>query len=553
MRGTVALTLQGPSPVPLLDDLLARIAGMAPDDRAALAGEFGAAIARQDWVPNPGPQTDAYLSSADVLFYGGQGGGGKSALLLGLALTQHRRSLVMRRQYTDLGALTDEAIRFHGTREGFNGSSPPKLRTQDGRLVEFGAAKNLGDEQSWQGQPHDFLGFDEAVQFHELQVRFLMGWVRTSASGQRCRTVLASNPPISAEGQWIVGMFRPWLDPTHPKPARPGELRWYVTDPDGKDREVEGPAPVELGRGLLLPQSRSFIPAALVDNPFLARTGYQAQLDALPEPIRSAVRDGNFMASRQDDAWQVIPTSWVREAQARWSPRPPPGVPMCAIGVDVAQGGADDSVLAARHDGWFAPLVAVPGKATPYGRDIAGLIVANRRDDATVIVDCGGGYGGAAVEHLRSNDPDFPVVAYKGAERSRRRTRDNKLAFVNKRSEAIWRLREALDPSQPGSSPIALPDDPLLVADVTAPLFEVGPNGIKVEAKEDVVKRLGRSTDRGDAVVMAWFAGSRDVLDEVGTLAASGEMGETRRWKMGGRRVPEVVSGRRAAHRLLRR
>jgi hypothetical protein len=30
------------------------------------------------WVPNPGPQTDAYLSEADILLYGGQAGGGKS-------------------------------------------------------------------------------------------------------------------------------------------------------------------------------------------------------------------------------------------------------------------------------------------------------------------------------------------------------------------------------------------------------------------------------------------------------------------------------------------
>src|SRR3546814_8203497 len=81
------------------------------------------------------------------------------------------------------------------------------------------------------------------------------------------------------------------------------------------------------------------------------------------------------------------------------------------------------------------------------------------------------------------------------------------LGFYNKRSETIWRFREALDPSQPGGSPIALPPDPMLVADLTAPTFTVPPRGIKVESKEDVCKRLGRSTDRGDAVVMAWSAG----------------------------------------------
>ena len=37
------------------------------------------------WVPNPGPQTEAYNSEADVLLYGGEPGGGKTQLLLGLA------------------------------------------------------------------------------------------------------------------------------------------------------------------------------------------------------------------------------------------------------------------------------------------------------------------------------------------------------------------------------------------------------------------------------------------------------------------------------------
>ena len=34
-------------------------------------------------------------------------------------------------------------------------------------------------------------------------------------------------------------------------------------------------------------------------------------------------------------------------------------------------------------------------------------------------------------------------------------------------------------------------------------------NGRLLEPKEDVVSRLGRSTDRGDAVVMAWHEGQR--------------------------------------------
>lgn len=496
-----------------LSEITARLTSLPDKDRKAVQDIALERTAQMAWVPNAGPQTDAYFSPADMLLYGGQGGGGKSSLLLGLALTAHRRSLIMRRQYTDLGALTEEAIRFNGTRDGFNGSPPPKLRTKDDRLVEFGAVKNLGDEQSWMGQPHDLLGFDEAVQFIEMQIRFLMGWLRSTDEQQRKRVVLATNPPLTASGQFIVGMFRPWLDVTYPHPAKPGELRWFITVTENgqpKDLEVPGPMPVELDGHLLRPQSRTFIPAALRDNPFLINTGYQAQLDSLPEPYRSAVRDGNFMAARTDAPNQVIPVQWVLMAQQRWSMRPPSGVPMCAMGVDASGGGDDPMIIATRHDGWFAPLIEVPGKDIPIDRMGAycgGIVVSHRRDNALITIDMGGGYGGPMYEHLKANSME--VRGYRGAERTQARTADRQLRFCNKRSEALWRFREALDPSQEGGSPIMLPDDPLLLADLTAPTFEIGPNGIKVESKEDVCKRLGRSTDRGDAVMMCWINGTR--------------------------------------------
>jgi hypothetical protein len=47
------------------------------------------------WVPNPGPQTQAFLCEADELFYGGEAGAGKTDLGIGLALTEHKRSLLL--------------------------------------------------------------------------------------------------------------------------------------------------------------------------------------------------------------------------------------------------------------------------------------------------------------------------------------------------------------------------------------------------------------------------------------------------------------------------
>lgn len=173
-------------------------------------------------------------------------------------------------------------------------------------------------------------------------------------------------------------------------------------------------------------------------------------------------------------------------------------------------------ILAPRHDGWFAPLIEVQGKSIPMGRAgafCAGVVTSHRRDEALVVVDMGGGYGGPLWEHLKENK--ITVKSYKGAEGTPRRGSAGKLGFANKRSAALWLFREALDPSQPGGSPIALPPDPKLMADLTAPSFKPTPKGIEVETKEKVCERIGRSTDRGDAVVMAWFEGDRWLTNAV--------------------------------------
>jgi len=145
-------------------------------------------------------------------------------------------------------------------------------------------------------------------------------------------------------------------------------------------------------------------------------------------------------------------------------------------------------------------------------------------------------------------EPIYTIIndaaqAYKGAEKSVRRTADGKLGFTNKRTEAYWRFREALNPEQPQGSPIALPDDGQLLADLTAPGYELTPNGIKLETKESVIDRLGRSTNRGDAVVMAWAAGPTYVTHGQ-QWASHAEHGIA-----GGPRYPKVVMGRAHARR----
>jgi len=71
--------------------------------------------------------------------------------------------------------------------------------------------------------------------------------------------------------------------------------------------------------------------------------------------------------------------------------------------------------------------------------------------------------------------------------------------MVNKRAELWWSFRDLLDPGN--GHKVALPPDSGLFADLCAPTYSLKPGGIQIEAKEHIVKRLGRSPDKGDAVV----------------------------------------------------
>jgi Terminase large subunit, T4likevirus-type, N-terminal len=497
---------------PSLSDVLAAFGAMRPEEKDAVIAEAMKDNGHMKWIPSSGPQMEAYHSPADILLYGGQGGGGKSDLGLGLAFTAQKRSLILRRQYSNLSALTERAVDINGSRQGYNGSPPPLLRTDDGRYIQFGANQHAGDEQNWQGHAFDYKYLDEACQFLESQVRFHFGWLRSAEPGQRVRAVLGSNPPLDATGDWMIKMFRPWLDLTHPNPAQAGELRWFVTAPDGSDLEVESDRPIEIDGKKLIPKSRTFIPAALRDNPYLINTGYQAQLDALPEPLRSAVRDGNFMAVRKDSEFQVIPTDWIVAAQGRWKPGGWQGHHMTAMGFDPCGGGKDKAAIAFRHHGWYGPVAIEQGAPGDTAVGLATLMQL-RRDQAPIVVDVGGGYASGA--KTRFNDNEISHLDFNGAGSSTAKALASGLPMANLRAEAWWRFREALDPSQEGGSPIALPPDPELRSDLATPMMLAraleARGEIQIESKEDIRKRLGRSPDKGDAVVMCWAFGHKAV------------------------------------------
>jgi hypothetical protein len=353
--------------------------------------------------------------------------------------------------------------------------------------------------------------FDEVTEMREAQVRFIMGWTRSNDPTVKPKVLMVFNPPTTAEGRWVIAFFAPWLDKKHPNPAIPGELRWFTTI-GGKDKEVADGRPFVLIDGesvydfnpddytaeqIIKAKSRTFIPARLTDNPYYMATDYMSTLQGLPEPLRSQMLYGDFNAGIEDDPWQVIPTAWVEAAQARWK-RPDRLPEMDSMGVDVARGGKDTTVIARRHDNWFDEALVYDGTTTPDGPKVAGLVMASMRDGAPIHIDVIG-VGSSPYDFL--NSAGQPVIGVNVSESPTRTDKSGMLRFLNLRTQLWWLFREALDPAN--NMGLCLPPDPELLGDLCAPKWSLQGKVIKVEGRQEILARIGRSPDRASAYIMA--------------------------------------------------
>lgn len=224
---------------------------------------------------------------------------------------------------------------------------------------------------------------------------------------------------------------------------------------------------------------------------------------------------GEFYAGEEDS---VVPLSWVEAAVERWHAWHDAGEPQQpgpkTVGVDVARSGTDKTALAIR-DGDVVKEIrtfAIADTMATTGR-VAGILESDT--ERTAIVDVIG-IGAGVLDRLR--EMGFKAQAFNAANTSRKRDKTGEMGFTNLRAESWYRVRELLDPS--AGSTIALPPDDQLLADLTTPrAAELLSGGkLKIESKDDIRKRIGRSTDRADAVIMALYASSGTWHDAYGTM-----------------------------------
>jgi len=148
---------------------------------------------------------------------------------------------------------------FKGVRYDYS-SSEGRIEFANGSRILLGGYNNESDINKYIGVEYDEVVIEEATQLSEDKIVKLRGSVRTSRNDWRVRIYPTTNPGGIGHN-WFKKAF---IDPH--KLGTQGELTGNRT---------------------------AFVPANYHDNAFLA-SDYIEYLDGLPEPLRSAWRDGNW-------------------------------------------------------------------------------------------------------------------------------------------------------------------------------------------------------------------------------------------------------------------
>lgn len=200
----------------------------------------------------------------------------------------------------------------------------------------------------------------------------------------------------------------------------------------------------------------------------------------------------------EEDENALIRLSWVEQANERWQQLHDESAfgDMTHLGVDVARFGADKSVVAVRCGNAIRQLDLFAQRDT---MQVTGLVAQRMPGRSGIAIVDVIGIGAGVVDRL--NEQGYQVAAFNASERSDWTDRSGELHFVNKRAAAWWNLRELLEAGE-----IALPPDDYLTGELTSLQYEPTSGGrIKLTSKDDVKRAIRRSTDRADAVVMAFW------------------------------------------------
>jgi len=270
------------------------------------------------WQPT---QLRAARSTANILVFGGEAGGGKTRFIIQYfanAMLQFPgfQGVIFRRTTPEIhgaGSLWEESQEVFRPIPGATARESPTFEWRLGRsLVEFRPMQYESDIYAHQGKQYGGIAFDEGTRFTANQIWYLMGSRNRNATAPDDFvpfTILTVNPdpdsPIKKLIEW-------WLDAPgqYPRADRDGVLRWFVRSRNGEifwaDTPDQLPAESE-------PRSMTFIRSRLSDNQALLKKdpGYRSRLETLLPHERARLLKGDWLARpTQGDFFQ---RGWFRE------------------------------------------------------------------------------------------------------------------------------------------------------------------------------------------------------------------------------------------------
>jgi hypothetical protein len=211
--------------------------------------------------------------------------------------------------------------------------------------------------------------------------------------------------------------------------------------------------------------------------------------------------EGEFAANAES---AIIPLYWVEMANERWYEKFENGGfgKTERISVDVGRT-HDKTVWALKAGEDIADFVE---KGRMDTTEIAGELKNELRADPEldVIIDIIG-MGVGIFDMCREEFP-YRTYSFVASEGTYFTDRTEKLKFNNTRSAAWWQLREMLNPIY--NPTLALPPNDELIGELTTPTWRTMQGGrIQIETKEQIKKRIDRSTNFADTVVAAYWEG----------------------------------------------
>ena len=249
--------------------------------------------------PQSGPQWKFVVCDADIVFYGGSAGGGKSYALLIDAMhdadNKDYGAVIFRRttkQVRAEGGLWDTARNLYSMIGGKSNESDLQITLPSGARIGFAHMEHEKNRFDWQGSQIPYIGFDELTHFTWQQFSYMLSRNR-SAHGFKTRIRATLNPdPDHFARRWIDW----YLDGDgYAIPERSGAIRYFVIVDDvavfsDKKADLKEAYPT------IEPMSFTFISSSVYDNKILLDKDpkYLANLDALPRVERERLKQGNW-------------------------------------------------------------------------------------------------------------------------------------------------------------------------------------------------------------------------------------------------------------------